>query len=178
MSTTQDAPVLDRVRELFITGLKNAHGLEKQALSIMEPQVARIEHYPEVAEKLRSHIDETHGQIRRLDEIMSDLDESGSTFKDMTMSMGGSMAAIAHSFAGDEIIKNSIANFAFENYEIASYTALIALAEEGFSSAVSLLEQTLDEERRMAEWIEQSLPKVTRRYAGLSAEQGSFTAKS
>ena len=29
------------------------------------------------------------------------------------------MAAIGHTVAPDEIIKNSIANFAFENYEIA-----------------------------------------------------------
>lgn len=38
------------------------------------------------------------------------------------MSMVGSMAAMGHSVAGDEILKNSFANFAFENYEIAPTT--------------------------------------------------------
>lgn len=32
----------DVMRELFVVGLKNAHAVEKQALSIMTPQVSRI----------------------------------------------------------------------------------------------------------------------------------------
>jgi ferritin-like metal-binding protein YciE len=178
MATTHDAPTADRLRDLFTTGLKNAHGLEKQALSIMEPQVSRLENYPEVAERLRSHIEETNGQIRRLEEIMDKLDESRSALKDTAMSMAGGMAAIGHSLAGDEILKNSFANYAFENYEIASYKSLIVLAEDGgFRMAVPLLQETLTEEQRMAEWINDSLPMITRRYAELSAQQGSFAAK-
>ncbi len=38
------------------------------------------------------------------------------------LSAGGSMAAIGHSMADDEILKNSFANFAFENFEIAAIT--------------------------------------------------------
>ena len=33
-------------RSVFITGLRNAHAMENQALSIMKPQVSRIENYP------------------------------------------------------------------------------------------------------------------------------------
>lgn len=29
----------DYARDVFVTGLKNAHAMEKQALSIMQPQV-------------------------------------------------------------------------------------------------------------------------------------------
>jgi hypothetical protein len=50
-----------RLQELFVVGLHNAHALEKQALSIMTPQASRIEHYPELADRLQSHIEETHG---------------------------------------------------------------------------------------------------------------------
>jgi len=42
----------DTVRSIFVTGLKNAHAMENQALSIMKPQVSRIENYPEVAARL------------------------------------------------------------------------------------------------------------------------------
>ena len=45
--------------DLYVTGLKNAHAMENQALSIMRPQVNRIEHYPEVADRLNQHIRET-----------------------------------------------------------------------------------------------------------------------
>jgi hypothetical protein len=46
----------DKTRDIFVTGLKNAHAMEKQALSIMKPQVKRIENYPEIAEQLEKHI--------------------------------------------------------------------------------------------------------------------------
>lgn len=40
----------DKTRDIFVTGLKNAHAMENQALSIMKPQVKRIENYPDIAE--------------------------------------------------------------------------------------------------------------------------------
>lgn len=178
MATFHETATAERLHDLFVTGLKNAHGLEKQALSIMEPQASRLVHYPEVAERLRDHIVETNGQIRRLEDIMDELGESRSAFKDTAMSMVGGMAAIGHSLAGDEILKNSFANYAFENYEIASYKSLILMAEDGgFRTAVPLLQETLAEEQRMADWIAQSLPMITRRYVELSAEKGPMDAR-
>ena len=171
---TQD----DSIHALFLTGLRNAHAVEKQALSIMTPQVARIEHYPEVADRLRQHIEETNGQITRLDQILADFDSSGSTLKDTVLGLSGSMAALAHTIAGDEILKNSFANYAFEHFEIAGYKSLLVLAEDaGFTQATSLLTQSLREEEDMAQWIDESLPLVTRRYRDLYAEAGSGQAK-
>jgi ferritin-like metal-binding protein YciE len=173
------SPVSERLQKLFIIGLRNAHALEKQALSIMTPQVSRIEHYPELADRLQSHIEETHGQISRLEEVLSDFGESHSTLKDMALGLAGGMAAIGHSLAGDEILKNSFANYAFENFEIASYKSLITMAEDGgFARALPLLQQTLGEEQSMAEWMDGFLPIVTRRYIELSADLGPLEARS
>lgn len=178
MATTYEMSAAERFQELFITGLKNAHALEKQALSIMEPQVRRIEHYPEVADRLREHIRETNGQIDRLDEILESFDSKASALKDMATSMTGGMAAIGHSVMGDEILKNSFANYAFEHFEIASYKSLIIMAEDGgFDRALPLLQTTLREEQMMAEWIEQHLPMVTRRYGELYVREGAAEAK-
>lgn len=168
----------DVLRELFVVGLKNAHAVEKQALSIMTPQVSRIENYPEVADQLRLHINETNGQIARLDDLLASFDTSGSALKDMGLSLSGSMAALAHSVAGDEIIKNSFANYAFEHFEIAAYKSLLVMAEDGgFANAMPALKQSLGEEERMAQWIEDNLPAVTRKYASLYAAGGSSEAK-
>jgi ferritin-like metal-binding protein YciE len=46
----------DAAREIFVTGLRNTHGLELQALQIMNRQVERLENYPEVEQGLRRHI--------------------------------------------------------------------------------------------------------------------------
>ncbi|VDS09778.1 hypothetical protein PARHAE_02985 [Paracoccus haematequi] len=159
----------DAAHEVFIDGLRNAHAMEKQALSIMQPQLNRLEHYPQVSALLERHIRETEGQIQRLDQIFENLDESSSGLKDTMLSLGGSMAALTHSMASDEILKNSLANFAFENFEIAAYTALITAAEQAnLSHAVPLLKQNLDEEVAMASQIHDGLPEVVRQYIVLS----------
>ena len=161
----------DKAREIFIVGLRNAHAMENQALSIMKPQESRIENYPQVLQRLRQHIGETEGQIQRLETILESLGESHSTLKDTALSIAGTMAAMGHAVAGDEIVKNSLANFAFENYEIAAYNSLITLAEAGgFASARELLEQNLAEEEAMASWLEENLPAVTLQFAELKAE--------
>ncbi|TPM96653.1 ferritin-like domain-containing protein [Mesorhizobium sp. B2-1-3A] len=164
-------------REIFIVGLRNAHAMENQALSIMKPQVERIENYPEVADRLRRHIQETEGQMTRLESVLEGLDEEHSTLKDTALSMVGSVAAMGHSMAGDEIIKNSLANFAFENYEIAAYNSLLVLAEAGgFHDAEKALKQNLSEEEAMADWLRANLGDVTMRYAKL--REAGATAKS
>lgn len=157
-------------RDIFIDGLRNAHAMEKQALSIMEPQVKRLEHYPEVSALLKTHIEETKGQIGRLDQILEGLASSSSTVKDLSLSFTGSMAAVTHSLASDEILKNTFANYAFEHFEIAAYTSLITAAEDaGASTAIPLLKQNLDEEIRMTKRLQDSLPTVTRKFIALSA---------
>jgi ferritin-like metal-binding protein YciE len=161
---------------VFITGLKNAHAMETQALSIMRPQLDRIENYPEVAQRLQQHIAETEGQLERLEQILDAHDEDKSGLKDMAMSMAGGMGAIGHAMAGDEILKNAMANYAFEHYEIAAYRALITVAKAGGgSSALPMLQQNLDEEQAMAQWLDQNLDAVTMKY--LSLREAGETAK-
>lgn len=157
-------------RELFITGLRNAHALEKQALSLMDRQLDRVVSYPEVADHLRMHRGETEAQIARLEEILSQLQETHSGLKDATLSMMGNLAALGHTFAEDEILKNSFANFAFENFEVASYTSLLTVADAGsFAFAVPLLRKSLEEEQAMAAWVIENLPALTLKYLSLKS---------
>lgn len=162
--------------DLFITGLKNAHAMENQALAIMKPQASRIENYPDVEAQLNRHITETEGQIARLERILESQGEDKSTLKDMALSLAGTFAAVGHTVAPDEILKNSMANFAFENFEIAAYKSLIALAEaSGNAAAVSDLELNLQEEITMAEWLDGNIEAVTLKFAEL--KEAGETAK-
>ena len=156
---------MSKTTDLFITGLKNAHAMESQALAIMRPQVSRIENYPQVRAKLVEHIKETEGHIARLEKILEDCGAAKSTLKDATLSVAGTMAALGHTPAEDEILKNSFANFAFENYEAAAYKSLIAIAEQaGKTDAIPDLQQTLDEELSMAEWLDDNLEDLTAQF--------------
>jgi ferritin-like metal-binding protein YciE len=160
----------DAVRSHFIVGLRDAHAVENQALSLINRQLDRLKNYDEVADQLRRHHAETETQIKRLEEILQSLDESHSSIKDLGMSISGNMAALAHTVAGDEILKNTFANFAFENFEAASYRSLITMAEAGsFNSATSLLNASLEEEQAMAAWLESRIPAITQKFLSLSA---------
>ncbi len=164
------------IRDIFVTGLRNAHAMENQALSIMKAQHSRIENYPEVAQRLEIHIRETEGQRDRLATILEGLGEGNSTLKDAALSITGSLAALGHAIADDEILKNSFANFAFENYEIAAYKSLITVgAHGGFSSAVETLTKSLHEEIDMARWLDENLERVTLKY--VARRQANLTAK-
>lgn len=164
------------IRDIFVTGLRNAHAMENQALSIMKPQLSRIENYPEVAARLDAHIRETEAQLDRLGNILDSLGEDNSTLKDTALSITGSLAALGHTMAGDEILKNSFANFAFENYEIAAYQSLITMGSHGgYTAAVDGLRSNLQEETAMARWLDENLEKLTLKF--VARREADLTAK-
>lgn len=155
-------------REVFVSGLKNAHAVEHQALALMDRQIDRAKNFTEVADMLKAHRVETEQQIERLEGLLDGFGESPSGLKDAALSLSGNMAALGHMFADDEILKNAFANFAFENFEVASYRGLILLARHGgYSAAYDPLSTSLDEEMRMAAWVDQSLPLITEKFLTL-----------
>lgn len=84
------------------------------------------------------------------------------------MSLMGNMAALVHAPADDEVLKNTFANLAFENYEIAAYKSLIAMAESAnMSQAAALLRESLQEEEDMARFIDGNVETVTRTHLQL-----------
>lgn len=156
------------IRAQFITGLVNAHALEKEAMVLLERQISRLEDYPELVQRLREHLAETHRQEDRLDELLNRFDENRSVFKDMMMQLGANVGALSHAMADDEVLKNTFASYAFENFEIAAYTSLIAMANAaGYDEAVSLLSESLAEEERMADWLRSEVEPITHRYLAL-----------
>jgi len=161
---------IDQARETYLAGLRNQHAVENQAIELLERQVGRLENYPEMEARMRQHIEESQEQARRLEELLAEHDTSHSTVKDTVMSLVGNVAAIGHSMASDEVIKNTFANFAFEHYEIASYSALITMSElAGHSAGRRALEASLREERNMAAWIADHLDATVRRFVQRSA---------
>jgi ferritin-like metal-binding protein YciE len=152
-------------QDTYITGLRNAHALEKQAIQLMERQVERLENYPAMVERMRLHIEESRRQYERIERILEQYGTSHSALKDIGTSIMGNLAAMAHAPTQDEVVKNTFANFAFEHFEIASYRALLVMAEmAGDSSGPGLLQESLNEEIAMARWIDEHLDETIRTY--------------
>jgi ferritin-like metal-binding protein YciE len=152
-------------REIFVVGLRNAHAMETQARELMERQSERLDEYPEVKAKVAAHLQETNDQLKRLEQSLDALGEGTSTLKDTAQSVMANVLAMTHVVAGDEILKNTFANNAFENFEIAAYKSLLVLCgPAGADDARPHLQASLREEEQMAKWIDTNVEKVTLAY--------------
>jgi ferritin-like metal-binding protein YciE len=158
----------DNPRDLYIRALKNTHALEQQALQIMERQVERLDQYPEMEQALRRHIQETHGQRDRLEEALLGFNEKPSALKEGVLGFVGNMASLTHAGFGDEILKDTYANHAFENFEVAAYKSLLTIAEIAGERSTAGFEQSLREEQAMARFIHDNVEAITRKYASLA----------
>jgi ferritin-like metal-binding protein YciE len=167
---TMSSSAPEKARDIYIVGLRNQHAVENQAIELLERQVARLENYPEMRDRMQRHIEESREQAKRLEELLASHDTSHSALKDTMMSLVGNLAALGHSTAPDEVVKNTFANFAFEHYEIASYSSLLTLAElAGDGAALAALNTSLREEKDMAQWIADHLDGTVRRFVDRSA---------
>lgn len=167
----------DKNVALFVTALKNAHSMEKEAQQIISRQLDRLKNYSKVEERLRLHLNETNTQMQRLDDVLAELGTGASGFKDVVTGLVGNMAALGHAPMGDEILKDSFANFAFENFEIAAYNSLFTIAESlGETGRIGALRASLKEEEAMAAWLAENLADVTNTYMRLRATDGVDTS--
>jgi ferritin-like metal-binding protein YciE len=163
---------MSEAREWLVQWLRDAHAMEEQAETMLSGQVGRLESYPELKERIRRHIEETKGQAARLKTCLKALGEDTSTMKDA----GGKLMAIAQSlsgvFAGDEVMKGSLASYTFEHMEIASYTILIAAAKaHGEAEVARVCEENLREEVAMADWLKAHLGSTTDQFLSRAASK-------
>lgn len=145
--------------------LRDAHAMEKQAEKMLETQADRLEHYPQLKARIEQHITETRGQVEKIEQCLSLLGTDTSAIKDL----GGKMAAFGQGMSGmmasDEVVKGSMASYAFEHFEIASYKALIQAAEKvGKTEIARICEEILKEEESMADWLSQNIDDTTRQF--------------
>ncbi|MDJ0036666.1 DUF892 family protein [Pantoea allii] len=153
--------------------LRDAHAMEKQAESMLSKMAGRLEHYPALEQRLAQHLDETKHQLSLLEQLLERHDIDHSIMKDVMGKMAAMGQAIGGMFTSDEVVKGAMSGYVFENAEIASYTSLIAAAEQvGDSEGVRVLTEIRDQEIAMAEWLFQHLPEVTQQFLQRSAQPG------
>ncbi|MBV0893342.1 DUF892 family protein [Paracoccus sp. Z118] len=156
---------MTEAREWMVQWLRDAHAMEEQAQTMLAGQAERIDNYPELAARIRQHEAETKEQAERLLGALESIGESRSMLKDTGGKLMATAQAVGGAFAGDEVMKGSLASYAFEQMEIASYTALIAAAEHlGEAEVVRACQANLKEEVAMADWLASHLPATTRAF--------------
>ena len=162
--------VVSAAHETLIAGMRNAHALEKQAISVMEGQLSLLTEYPDLHERMTAHIAESRDQARRLEAGLEACGASPSMIKDAFLSLMGLGQSSVQGFADDAVLKAVLATSMTEHLEVASYRSLLVLADmAGKPDLRPRLEETLREEEAMAAWLDENLDAITHRYIELMA---------
>jgi ferritin-like metal-binding protein YciE len=138
------------LEDLFIHELSDIYSAEKQIAKAL-PRLARAATNPLLAEAFTSHLEETQGQIERIDQIV---ELTGFKLKRMKCVATEGLIEEGKELL-EEIEKGEVLDAALigasqkiEHYEIAAYGTLIALSKYlGLNDAAELLAATLAEEK-------------------------------
>ncbi|WP_337017456.1 YciE/YciF ferroxidase family protein [Leclercia sp. AS011] len=139
------------IEDVFIHLLSDTYSAEKQLTRALA-KLSREASSPDLSAAFKAHLEETHGQIERIDQLI----EKTPNVKLKRMKCVAMEGLIEEA---NEVIesteKNEVRDAALiaaaqkvEHYEIASYGTLATLAEQlGYTQAVKLLAETLEEEK-------------------------------
>ena len=157
-------------RDEVIDWLNDAYAMERGLEITLRKQAENKDAHRAVRERARIHLDETAEHAERITRCLEMLGSAPSTLKTVTgqiLEIGKGVATI---FARDERVKDFLAAYGSEYFEVACYKSLIAGAEAaGEEEIVPLLAQNLKEDTAMAEWLDMNIAAITRDYLNNAA---------
>jgi ferritin-like metal-binding protein YciE len=146
----RSAMSLKTMEDLFIHGLKDIYYAEKKLVQQL-PKMAKKAESAELADAIEQHFKETQNQVTRLEKIfrLCDMEPRGKRCPGIEGLIEEAKEIIEEAEEPDALDAGLLAAAqSVEHYEISRYGTLVAWGEElGMSDAVSLLRETLQEEK-------------------------------
>jgi ferritin-like metal-binding protein YciE len=163
-------PKMKKLENLFHDTLKDIYFAEKKILTSL-PKMAKAAQHDDLKAAFEKHRSETEGQIDRLEQVFAEIGQKpqGKTC-DAIVGITKEGQEIMDEYKGMPAHDAGLlaAAQAVEHYEITRYGTLRTWAEElGYSRSVTLLQQTLDEERA----TDAALSKLAKAVINLDAEK-------
>jgi ferritin-like metal-binding protein YciE len=159
--------------DLFHETLKDIYYAEKKILTAL-PKMAKAAQSEELQAAFEKHEGETEGQVDRLEKVFELIDQpaKGKTC-DAINGMIDESKEIIKEFRGSPALDAGLlaAAQAVEHYEISRYGTLKTWAKElGLDEAASLLEETLQEEKKTDEALTELAESAVNQEAQQAAE--------
>jgi len=138
------------LHDAFIDELRDTYDAEKQLTKAL-PKLAKAATNPKLRQAFESHLEETRGQIARLEQVFESLDEKvrGKHCDGIAGIIEEGKSIMEEDFDDSTMDACLIAaGQRAEHYEMAAYGTLIAWARAmGHNEAADLLQENLDEEK-------------------------------
>lgn len=144
------------LKALFVHQLKDTYFAENAILKAL-PQMAQAAQSEELKAAFETHLTETEGQVRRLEQVFQIIGEKPAGIE--CKAIQGIIEEgqeVVKEFAGGEALDAGLiaAAQAVEHYEITRYGTLLAWAKQlELGDVEGLLEETLDEEENTDELL-------------------------
>lgn len=170
---------LDTLKKLYVEELRDIYSAEQQLVKAL-PKMAKGASSDDLREAIESHLEETKGQVERLEQIFEALDESakGKTCQAMK-GLIEEGSEILDEKGEDSVLDAGIIAAAqkVEHYEIATYGTLRTWAELlNEEAAAELLQETLDEEGEADKKLNDLAEEIVNPEALLEGEEEEVTA--
>ena len=160
------------LKELYLKELRDIYDAEKQITKAL-PKMAKAASSTQLRQGFEMHLDQTKNHITRLEKIFETLDESpkGESCDGMEGLIEEGSQVMDEDLEPDAIDAGLIsAAQRVEHYEMAAYGSLRTWANIlGEKQAVSLLQETLDEEKETDQKLTQMAEKVNVKAAAAGA---------
>jgi ferritin-like metal-binding protein YciE len=155
---------LESLHELFVEELQDLYSAENQIVEAL-PDMIEEASSPQLKQALQQHLEETRNQVRRLDQIFSqlpDVDKDEKTCKGMKGIIKDSQDLLDMDAEPEVLDAGMIAGAQrVEHYEIAGYGTVRTYADLlGRKDWAQLLEQTLQEEKNADQKLNQLAGRI------------------
>lgn len=152
-------------REQFISWLGDAHAMEVGIVTTLEKHISDAKGQPKVKAALGKHLRETKKHATAMKQALASLGGSHPVIREGVSKVVNLVAGLGTSISSDTPVKNAIADFATEHFEIACYTALAQTATElGESKIAQTCKSILREEEAMAKTLKGLFPQLVQAY--------------
>ncbi len=156
----------------ILTWLNDAYAMETEGAKTLERHANAAENYPQIQSKLQRHAEETRQHAEKVKGCAQRLGGQPSAAREALGTVMGTARGVATRAAKDTVVKNVLADYASEHFEIACYKSLIAAAErEGDQETARVCREILREEETMVGFLDEQIGDVTEQFLSKQASE-------
>jgi ferritin-like metal-binding protein YciE len=148
---------------VLVPWLDDAYAMENALLPIFETHAALSADQPVLQARLQEHVERTRQHGEAIKGCIERLAHRPSRLKVSAATLMGTIQTMSAAVLGDVVLRNFLADYAAQRYQIAFYKAVMAAAADlGDTQTLQTCQGILREEEEMVDWIERQIPEVVR----------------
>ncbi|ORM62766.1 YciE/YciF family protein [Pantoea rodasii] len=146
---------------VYLDWLRDAHAMELHSETLLKAAVQRLNDHPSMKMRITQYLEQIREQQQLVKDVLKSYDGSWSILKD-TLGRMSAVGQAASDMLRDEMgVRIAVSGYVFCSYKVATYTTLVAAAEQADDSAgKNAFQRILQQEVQMADWLLLHLPEA------------------